>query len=124
MLAMEDSSLAHEILSWAADIEIEFALAQIEAGADMIGTGDAAASIISPAMYQEFALPYEKLVIDAIHNAGSYVKLHICGNTQKHLPYMAEGTRYMLSAGCEIPRDTSFEVFSAFCNAPRSYIAE
>ncbi|HSR32093.1 MAG TPA: uroporphyrinogen decarboxylase family protein, partial [Anaerolineae bacterium] len=34
---------------------------------------------------------------------------------------MAEGTRYMLSAGCEIPAETPDEVFRAFCDAPRAY---
>jgi uroporphyrinogen-III decarboxylase len=31
----------------------------------------------------------------------------------------AEGKRYMLSAGCEIPGEVSDEVFRAFCEAPR-----
>ena len=30
----------------------------------------------------------------------------------------AAGTRYMLSTGCEIPAETSDEVFQAFCTAP------
>ena len=55
----------------------------------MIGAGDAAASLISPAMYRAFALPYERRVIRAVHGAGSLVKLHICGNTTKLLPDMA-----------------------------------
>ena len=47
----------------------------------MIGAGDAAASLVSPQMFLDFVLPYEKRVCDAIHNVGSLVKLHICGNT-------------------------------------------
>jgi uroporphyrinogen-III decarboxylase len=34
---------------------------------------------------------------------------------------MTAGTRYMLSAGCEIPAETPEEVFKAFCEAPRSF---
>lgn len=182
MLALENPELAHEILRWITDIEIDFALAQIDAGADMIGAGDAAASLISPAMYREFALPYEQMVANAIYDAGKPVKLHICGNTQNHLPYMAESgadlfnvdhmvpfsdarnayskigkcfkgnldpvadflestpeqcerrahelirlagdSRYMLSAGCEIPKDTPDEVFAAFCYSPLTYKQE
>jgi uroporphyrinogen-III decarboxylase len=30
----------------------------------------------------------------------------------------ARGSRYMLSAGCEIPAETPEEVFQAFCEAP------
>jgi uroporphyrinogen-III decarboxylase len=145
----------------------------------MIGAGDAAASLISPGMYAEFALPYEQRVCRAIHDAGNLVKLHICGNTTHLLDQMAtsgadlfnvdhlvslqtardlytahgkcykgnldpvthvmqatpeacrdsahecisvaKGTKYMLSAGCEIPAETSDEVFEAFCNAPKTY---
>ena len=54
----------------------------------MIGAGDAAASLISPRQYREFALPYEQVVVDAMHAAGGLVKLHICGNTTHLLPDM------------------------------------
>ncbi|NIS82774.1 MAG: hypothetical protein GTO14_21825, partial [Anaerolineales bacterium] len=156
------------------EIVIDFALAQVEAGADMIGAGDAVTSLISPAMYSEFALPYEQEVCRAIHNAGGLVKLHVCGNTTHLLDKMAtcgadlfnvdhlvplskardvyaahdkcfkgnldpvahvmqstldqcrdraheyisltQGTKYMLSAGCEVPAETPDEVFRAFCD--------
>jgi uroporphyrinogen-III decarboxylase len=160
---------------------IDFAQAQVRAGADMIGAGDAATSLISPQMYAEFALPYEERVCQAIHDAGGLVKLHVCGNTVHLLDQMAtcgadlfnvdhmvplekardvytahgkcfkgnldpvvhvmqatpdqcrelahdcistaQGTRYMLSAGCEIPAETPDEVFEAFCDAPKTYQA-
>lgn len=70
--------------------QIAFALAQIEAGADMIGIGDAAASLVSPQQFREFVLPYEVSLVEAIHRAGAKVKLHICGNTTKLLPMMVE----------------------------------
>ena len=38
--------------------------------------------------------------------------------------HLAEGARYMLSAGCEIPAETPDEVFRAFCEAPALYAAE
>ncbi len=55
----------------------------------MIGAGDAAASLISPEMYREFALPYEQRICEAIHAAGGTVKLHVCGNTSALLADMA-----------------------------------
>lgn len=70
--------------------EIAFALAQIQAGADMIGVGDAAASLLSPHQFREFVQPYEIKLIEAIHGAGAKVKLHICGNTTKLLHLMVE----------------------------------
>ena len=36
---------------------------------------------------------------------------------------IAAGKRYMLSAGCEVPGDTSDEVFKAFCEAPQRFNA-
>ena len=61
---------------------------QIDAGADIIGLGDAIASIVSPAMYRKFALPYEKRIFDSVHEKGALARLHICGNTSKILPDM------------------------------------
>ena len=57
-----------------------FALAQIEAGANIIGVGDAVCSQISQEMYDEFCLPLHKELFDFIHEHGALVKLHICGN--------------------------------------------
>jgi Uroporphyrinogen-III decarboxylase len=59
---------------------ISFAKAQIEAGADTIGIGDAIASQVSPEFYENLILPREKKLVNAIKEAGAYVKLHICGN--------------------------------------------
>lgn len=59
---------------------ILFAGAQVEAGAHMIGIGDAATSLIGPSLYEEFVLPYQQRMIKAIHEMGVPVKLHICGN--------------------------------------------
>lgn len=53
---------------------------QIKAGADIVGVGDAVASLVSPNTYREFILPLEKKLVDEIHKDGAIVKLHICGN--------------------------------------------
>jgi len=70
------------------EVEITFARIQIDAGADIIGLGDAIASIVSPGMYRQFALPYEKRIFAAVHEKGALARLHICGNTSKILPDM------------------------------------
>jgi len=77
-----------ELLEVCVEVEIKFARAQVEAGADLIGLGDAIASQISPAMYRLFALPYERRIIDAVHALGARTRLHICGNTTRLLPDM------------------------------------
>lgn len=90
MLIMDDPPVAHAVLEFLTLIDVDFAVSQVEAGAHMIGAGDAAASLISPELYREFALPYEKRVAEAIHNAGALVKLHICGNTSALLDDMVK----------------------------------
>ena len=69
---------------------IAFAIAQIEAGADMVGIGDSAASLISPAMYAELVLPLERRLIAAIHEAGAAAKLHVCGNITNIIQHMTK----------------------------------
>ena len=77
-----------ELLERCTEVEIAFARAQVAAGADLIGLGDAAASQISPRMYRQFALPYEQRIFAAIHEMGAMTRLHICGNTTHILPDM------------------------------------
>lgn len=56
-----------------------FARQQIREGAQFIGIGDAAASLVSPRFYKELILPAEQRLIDEIHKNGARAKLHICG---------------------------------------------
>ncbi len=88
MMLVDDPAGAHRILRFLTPLVIAFALAQVEAGAVMIGAGDAAASLLSAAMYREFALPYEQEVCAGIHAANCLVKLHICGDTGRLLSDM------------------------------------
>jgi uroporphyrinogen-III decarboxylase len=41
-------------------------------------------------MYAELVLPLEKKLIDAIHEAGGTVKLHICGNISNIVKFMPQ----------------------------------
>lgn len=54
---------------------------RVEAGADIIGIGDAVASLISADMYERLVMPHEKQIIEAVHGLGARVKLHICGTS-------------------------------------------
>ncbi|HEX42553.1 MAG TPA: uroporphyrinogen decarboxylase [Phycisphaerales bacterium] len=87
--------------------EIAFALAQVEAGADMIGMGDAACSLVGPDVYGRHILPLEKEIIDAIHNAGAAVKLHICGNINPIIALMARTGTDIIDADWMVPLDTA-----------------
>jgi uroporphyrinogen decarboxylase len=79
-----------ELLEHCANVAIAFARAQVEAGADIIGLGDAIASQVSAVMYRQFALPYEQRIFDAVHDMGALARLHICGNTTHLLTDMVD----------------------------------
>jgi MtaA/CmuA family methyltransferase len=105
--AMLDLIDAPEVFVKAGEIIIEnaiaFAVAQIDAGADMVGIGDAAASLISPAMYSEFILPLERRLIAAIHKAGAAAKLHICGNISRIIQHMAATAADIIDVDWMVP---------------------
>ena len=87
---IEDPAFAHQLMDCCVEVGIDFALAQLRAGADTIGIGDAIVSQISGPMYKELVYPHEKRLVDAIHAVGGLVRLHICGNITHHLEQIAE----------------------------------
>lgn len=88
MMLIDEPEETKNAFEFLLEQSLENARAQIKVGADLIGIGDAAASLISPSAYREFVLPYEKRLIDGIHDMGAKVKLHICGNINHILPEM------------------------------------
>ncbi len=172
----DDVSFVHDLFSFVVGMELRFAREQITAGADVIGIGDAAASLVGPRIYQEMVLPYERQLIEGIHSMGGRTRLHICGNTRSILGPMgslhativdldslapigearnqmgpqqillgnlnpvtvvrdgtpvtiraelaechrAAGDRYIVGAGCEIPRDTAEENVAALAQYAQS----
>ena len=72
-------------------------------GADFIGVGDAVASLMGPRLYRQFALPYEQRIIQAVHEAGAKVKLHICGNTARQLADMAKAGADIIDVDWMVP---------------------
>ena len=68
----------------------QFAAAQISAGADIIGIGNAAASLVGPALYEEYVLEYDRRIIRDIHAMGAKAELHICGNIEPLLDLLVQ----------------------------------
>jgi len=83
---IDDLPFVLDLFDWVTEMEIAFARAQARAGAHIIGIGDAAASLISPAFYEEHVLPREKRMIDAVHEEGALARLHVCGDANHLLP--------------------------------------
>lgn len=91
----DDPGFVRDLFEFVVEMELRFAREQIKAGADLIGIGDAAASLVGPQIYQEFVWPYEKKLVDGVRALGGRTRMHICGNTRKHLAGMGR-------LGCEI----------------------
>jgi MtaA/CmuA family methyltransferase len=87
---IEHERFAGELMDVCVEVGIDFARAQIAAGADTIGIGDAIASTLSPRLYAEFVQPREKRLVNAIQEMGAFVRLHICGNITHLLPGIAD----------------------------------
>lgn len=85
----EHKAMVHELMRFSTEMELNYGLAQIEAGARLIGVGDAIASLISPRHYVEFNLPYVTELIAGLKKAGAIVKYHACGKTAALLPHFA-----------------------------------
>ena len=173
----DDPQFIRDLFEFVLTMELRFAKAQVEAGADMIGIGDAAASLVGPRLYREFIWPYEKRMVEGIHALGAKARLHICGNTRQILGDMGRlgcdivdldsmaplsqaraemggnqvllgninpvnvmrggtpesvrhaaeechrqaGARFIVGAGCEIPRDTRPENLRALGEYARSH---
>jgi MtaA/CmuA family methyltransferase len=167
----DDPAFVRDLFAFVIEMELRFAREQIKAGADIIGVGDAAASLVGPEIYNEFVWPYEKQLVDGIHALGGKVRLHICGNTRRILEGMGKlgcdildidflaplsearqqmgpdtvllgnlnpvsvlrngdpagvtaaitechrqaGPRFIVGAGCEVPRDTPPDNLRALC---------
>ncbi len=77
----DDPVFVRDLFEFVVEMELRFARAQFEAGADLIGIGDAAASLVGPQIYEEFVWPYEKKLVDGVRAMGARTRLHICGNT-------------------------------------------
>jgi MtaA/CmuA family methyltransferase len=81
----DDPDFVRDLFDFVLEMEVRFAQAQVAAGAESIGIGDAAASLVGPEIYEEFVWPYEKKMVDAIHATGAKARLHICGNIRRIL---------------------------------------
>lgn len=172
----DDPAFVRDLFEFVVAMELRFARAQIEAGADLIGIGDAAASLVGPVIYREFVWPYEKKLVDGLRAMGARARLHICGNTRFILAGMGQlgcavvdldsmssmadgrakmgpnqillgninpvtvlragtpdsvrqavaechqqaGARFIVGAGCEVPRDTPPDNVRVFAEYARS----
>ncbi len=92
---VDDPGFVRDLLEFVVDLGIRFGRAQVEAGADVIGIGDPACSLIGPQLYREFIWPRQKRMVEELHDAGARVRLHVCGRTRRILEMFGQ-------LGCDI----------------------
>jgi len=107
----EDTVFVVDLLEICLQQAIWFAHAQIEAGADIIGVGDAIASVAGPMTYSDLALQYEVRLLEAIRKAGGITKLHICGNTTPFLELLPAQHCDILDLDWMVPMDKATELY-------------
>jgi MtaA/CmuA family methyltransferase len=87
---VDDPAFVRDLMAFVFENAMRFAGAQIRAGAEIIGVGDAASSLVGPELFTDVVCAWEKKYIDAIHQMGALVRLHICGNTTALFPILAD----------------------------------
>ena len=81
MQLMIDPDFANRLMDKCMQTAKDFAKAQIEAGCEIIGMGDAVCSQIDVDSYNLYVRDRHKELISFIHDLGGKIKLHICGDT-------------------------------------------
>ena len=96
LLDPDQRERVEKLLRHCTEITKQFIRLMSSTGAHMTSNGDSFAGpeLISPQLYREFALPYEKQVTGLAHQLNLPYILHICGNTAPIL-------RDMLSSGSD-----------------------
>ena len=80
----DDPAWVHELLGILLEKKLRYVESMTGARFDLVETGGGAASstVISPKIYEEFCLPYDRQLHDALHDLGFLVAYHTCGGTK------------------------------------------
>jgi len=172
----DDPEFVRDLLAFIVELELCFAKAQAEAGVELMGVGDSAASLVGPAIFSEFIVPAQQKLVSGLKAMGLRTRAHMCGNIRRILEpagklgydiadvdtkvplsearakmpeqvilgnvatveVMRNGTaenvvaavskcsgdageRYIIGAGCEVPRDTPVTNMLALRDFARSH---
>jgi uroporphyrinogen decarboxylase len=88
----EDDAGVHKLIDFASKCTEAFMKSLVDAGADVVGIGEAIASpdMLSPEHYEQFAFGPDTRVIQAVNDYGGKTGLHICGNVTDILPLLVQ----------------------------------
>ena len=100
-----DTGFVRALTGFAAEVSLARACWQLDAGVDVIMVSDPTASgdLISPAQYEEFALPGQQHIISGLRaHRDVPVYLHVCGDTTRSLEFMAASGADILSLDSKV----------------------
>ncbi len=97
----------HRLLEFCNRYILRFADLLLEAGAHVVTIGDALASgsLVSPAVYEQYAFPYQQALAEAVKKRGRYFSIHVCGKTTRIIGRLAQTGAHIL----EFDAPTDFE---------------
>ena len=110
MYLMADPDFCTILLDKCVTTAKDFAKAQIEAGCEIIGIGDAICSQIDTFTYDTYIKERHLELIEFIHSCGAKVKLHICGNITHILPSISEFNVDILDLDYEVDMDEAYDI--------------
>lgn len=109
-LLMTAPDSAHLLIEKCSVMARDFAWAQVDAGCDIIGIGDAICSQIDSNMYNTFVKKWHREIIGFIHGLGARVKMHICGDITHLLPALSDLEIDILDLDWQVDLDYAYEV--------------
>jgi uroporphyrinogen decarboxylase len=109
-----DEEKVMRLLNYTTGICCQFIRLMAETGADMLSNGDSPAgpSMISPDMYEKFAFPFEKALVEEAHRCNLPYLLHICGDTHLILSQMNKLGLDAVELDYKTPIENIREVFA------------
>lgn len=110
MNLMADPDFCHVLMDKCMVTAKDFAKAQIDAGCQIIGMGDAICSQIDQHTYDMYVKERHREIISYIHECGGLVKLHICGNIMHLLPSIKQLGIDILDCDYQVDMQEAYDV--------------
>lgn len=114
---MTEEKLIFELLDYCTEATSQFIKLMAQTGCDMVSNGDSPAgpAMIPADLYERFAKPYTKKVIDVAHSENQDYVLHICGNTDIIINHMIETGADGLELDYKTDVSKAFELMKDKC---------
>jgi MtaA/CmuA family methyltransferase len=87
---IDDPAFVQDLLDFVVEMELRFARAQAEAGAELMGVGDPASSLAGPVIFRQMLMPAHKKLVDGLKAMGLKTRSHMCGSTKRILKERGE----------------------------------